>query len=338
MMNLLGFFKCGRGHSEEDLLFVLPGAGSEFYASDLKNFDLVCDKDGEEVAATLISIPNGVPRGEGKPINVECSEGSDMPQAFMINQVKFEIDEIEAVIRLFPRHRPPPQLLEDTLSKSFGIYLVSVGQVRCIIEARPHKEPDGELDWSNPQWYLIDMDKSGVVYDFVEVSRQRSESGKVGDKLTQIDTGVPPNNINAYRYLYRLENYIRKFVTSKLQEKYPDQGKNKKWWKALLPKNVRDDIEKQIKEVSKNPWFSSKGPDDPMSYTTFGQLREIIEKKEEAFKDSFSSKDMTILLGNLTMLEFLRNKVAHNRPLGSKEFKKLEQIAEATGGAIGKRG
>ncbi|AIQ53410.1 Swt1 family HEPN domain-containing protein [Paenibacillus sp. FSL R7-0331] len=120
-----------------------------------------------------------------------------------------------------------------------------------------------------------------------------------------------------YELFYCLEKSIREMISDILEIAY---GEN--WWEE---KNVILEVIKQ--EVSKN---MSRERDagitprsvDPIDYTTFGQLGEIIKSNWSIFGGVFNSVKAVEKV--LFSLNSLRNPIAHCSPLAEDEVLRLQ--------------
>lgn len=131
----------------------------------------------------------------------------------------------------------------------------------------------------------------------------------------------------AYTLLYFIENKIREFLWIKLAEYYMEKIKlTTNWWKSCFPKEVIIEIEKRHK------LFSNMRPGlktyFPLHFANFTDLQKIFEKEwDSIFKEKMPDK--RILFGHLAYLEYLRNSVAHNRPLAKEEIDELHKHVNA---------
>jgi len=119
-----------------------------------------------------------------------------------------------------------------------------------------------------------------------------------------------------YRLFYCLEKTIRSLVSDSIEQ---EEGAN--WWNS---KRVPDAIQKEVasriqREVDAGMSLRS---DEPLDYTTFGELGEIIKANWDVFGAVFSSqRAVQRVLSNLNML---RGPIAHCAMLAEDEVLRLE--------------
>jgi hypothetical protein len=118
-----------------------------------------------------------------------------------------------------------------------------------------------------------------------------------------------------YELFYCLENSIRELVDSQLVAKYGSA-----WWSQATPSSVRENVDKNVareREAGVTPRSS-----DPIDYTTFGELGEIIRTNWDVFGAIF--KNEKALSRVLAGLNLLRGPIAHCSPLAEDEEVRLE--------------
>lgn len=118
-----------------------------------------------------------------------------------------------------------------------------------------------------------------------------------------------------YEIFYCLEKSIRTLIRSKLEAAH-----GATWWTTKVPQNVRDNAEKNMqREVEAG---ISQRSEDPIDYTTFGELGEIVRANWPDFSDTFNSdKAFTKIMGNLNLL---RGPIAHCSPFAQDEVVRLK--------------
>ena len=123
---------------------------------------------------------------------------------------------------------------------------------------------------------------------------------------------VPKENIEIFCYLFRIETALRELIIDTL-----GAIDGPYWYKKRLPGDVLEKCRKGIEYERSTKW-SQLVPHHPIYYGDFADLRKIIERQDNwgnVFERVFSRKD--ILVSTLGELEFIRNKVAHNRKANS---------------------
>lgn len=117
-----------------------------------------------------------------------------------------------------------------------------------------------------------------------------------------------------YRVFYCLENSIRSLITEVLLEKHSVD-----WWSNTVPENVRNHVAAtQKKERESGIAVRSQ---EPIDYTTFGELGEIIKSNWADFTDIF--QDIKALEKVIATLNVLRGPIAHCKPLAEDEVVRL---------------
>lgn len=124
--------------------------------------------------------------------------------------------------------------------------------------------------------------------------------------------------LNAYRLLFYLENYMRKFIESKLIAIYKND-----WWDKGITLSIRKDvIEKRKKELEAG-WKVSE-TNSGIEFLDFTDLERVIRKNwQECFESCFH--DLDKINSRLTMLENIRNSIAHTRTLTDDSMNRLQQ-------------
>ena len=116
-----------------------------------------------------------------------------------------------------------------------------------------------------------------------------------------------------YELFYCLELSIRDVITARLVEQGPD------WWDRFVPQNVKENAAKnKMRETQSGVTPRS---DDPLSYTNFGELGEIIKANWNLFSDTF--KDIRAVETTLARLNTLRAPIAHCAMLAEDEVVRL---------------
>lgn len=118
-----------------------------------------------------------------------------------------------------------------------------------------------------------------------------------------------------YEIFYSLETAIRRLVADSLEAA---QGEG--WWDTQrVPSEIRSSAEKARKrEIDSGVTPRSE---DPLDFTTFGELGEIIKTNWDVFGALFSSvKAVERVMSNLNML---RGPIAHCSPLAEDEVVRL---------------
>jgi len=126
---------------------------------------------------------------------------------------------------------------------------------------------------------------------------------------------VPKENIEIYCYLYCIENALREFIIEKSAS-----IDGHKWYKIRLPDDVLKKYRKSVDAEYKAKW-TQLIPHHPMYYIDFADIKKIMDRQDnwrDVFESAFGKKE--ILMGTLSELEFIRNKIAHNRKATPKDL------------------
>jgi len=114
-----------------------------------------------------------------------------------------------------------------------------------------------------------------------------------------------------YAFYHTLENTVRRLVSTKLNDEY---GPN--WWETEVPTGVRDNVA-DMKSKEKDTVLSIRS-EDPLTYTNFGELIDIINYRWSDFSDSIRSKKA--MQQTLSQFNQLRNVIAHSCELSDDDI------------------
>lgn len=124
--------------------------------------------------------------------------------------------------------------------------------------------------------------------------------------------------LNAYRLLFHLENYMRKFIESQLIARYKNE-----WWDKGITRTMRESIDNKRKIELAAGWKVSK-TNSGMEYLDFADLEKVIRNNwKECFESYF--RDQGKVTHRLMMLENIRNSIAHTRTLTTDSMTRLQQ-------------
>lgn len=174
---------------------------------------------------------------------------------------------------------------------------------------------------------LVAMNRSMAVAALRSVERKTSRSFlQVGPEESDKDSTYYPQFDEAiraeaavmaehYELFYCLEKSIRGLVVEKLKAEVGAE-----WWTKAVPENVRQNAEKnRQRELDSAMTARSQ---DPIDYTTFGELGEIVRQNWPHFGDTFNSqKGFDRVMASLNLL---RGPIAHCCPLASDEVDRLQ--------------
>lgn len=166
---------------------------------------------------------------------------------------------------------------------------------------------------------LIEADLDRIERDFsVDLGRRRiSEPEGDTDYFPQFDEALrreAAEMAEHYEVFYALERSIRQVI----EETFEDHAGT--WWDDCVPEKIRAEVNKRIqKEIDSGITLRSNNPID---YTTFGELGEIIKSNWDRFGSIFNSpKAVEKVMANLNLL---RNPIAHSTPLAGDEVLRLQ--------------
>jgi len=168
---------------------------------------------------------------------------------------------------------------------------------------------------------LVEHDLDRVERDFtVDLKRGHSLSVEAdADYYPQIEGAIRAEAARMaphYEVFYSLERTIRGLVSDVLEE-----SDGESWWNGgRVPQQIKSDAEeRQKREVDTGVTPRSA---EPLDFTTFGELGEVIKRNWDLFGGMFSSvKAVERVMANLNTL---RGPVAHCSPLAEDEVLRLQ--------------
>ena len=116
-----------------------------------------------------------------------------------------------------------------------------------------------------------------------------------------------------YINYYCIENIIRKLINDVLEEKHDID-----WWDNLVPPDLKENVEAKIKK-EKDTTISRI--ENPLTYTSFGDLIKIFESNWIDFQDILRSKKS--MRETLLQLNKLRNVIAHSCELDDLDIQRF---------------
>ena len=118
-----------------------------------------------------------------------------------------------------------------------------------------------------------------------------------------------------YAIFYCLENSIRELISQRLEEAH---GTN--WWGEAVPEAVKNNAQKNVKKELASGVTPRSA--DPIDFTNFGELGEIIKANWDIFGDMF--RDVQAIQKILGTLNSLRAPIAHCKALAEDEEVRLD--------------
>lgn len=182
-----------------------------------------------------------------------------------------------------------------------------------------HTEDALKLFGMTSQMIELDLDRveGEIGYDLQRDHKRTVEPDR--DYYPQIETAFRTEAAAMaphYEVFYSLEKTIRRFVGDSLQAAEATD----EWWNtAHVPEKIKTDVaERKKREIDTGMTPRS---DDPLDFTTFGELGEIIKAHWDTFGAVFTSqKAVERVMG---MLNSLRGPIAHCSPLAEDEVVRL---------------
>jgi len=160
---------------------------------------------------------------------------------------------------------------------------------------------------------LIKLEDSGID---LEHKKTLLGEGVVDVELFELDILKSAKKMaDFYVLYYGIENTIRRLINGRLKEKYGAD-----WWDHHVPPTLQGEVEKRIQKERDS--VMSMRSDDPLTYTTLGELIEIFKHNWVDFSDTIRSQKALIRV--LSQLNQLRGIVAHSCELPEDEIERFE--------------
>lgn len=122
-----------------------------------------------------------------------------------------------------------------------------------------------------------------------------------------------------YVYYYAFENSIRSLISGRLEEKY---GIN--WWSLKAPPSVKNNVEDNQKKEKETAMAIRS--EDPLFYTNFGELIDIINYNWDDFADTIRSKKA--MESVISQFGKIRNVIAHSCELEDDDILRLKLLVK----------
>jgi hypothetical protein len=162
---------------------------------------------------------------------------------------------------------------------------------------------------------LVKLENSGV-----EIGHVSTISGQqvVDPELFEADIRQAARRMaDFYVLYYSLENSIRRLVSGRLAERHGAD-----WWEQKVPAGVKASVADKQKKEKDSPM--SIRSDDPLAYSNFGELIDILNANWTDFSDTLrSQKAMQQILGQFNLL---RNVIAHSAELNEDEITRFQLL------------
>lgn len=164
----------------------------------------------------------------------------------------------------------------------------------------------------------INLDAVEKKYD-IDLGRVSREEELEESYFPQFDESVRKEAADMsrhYEVFYCLEKTIRSLISDTISEA---EGAN--WWESgRVPPKLKNDVENRIQRETDSA--VTLRSDEPIDFTTFGELGELIKTNWNIFGSIFSSaRAVERVLANLNVL---RGPIAHCSKLAEDEIIRLE--------------
>lgn len=124
---------------------------------------------------------------------------------------------------------------------------------------------------------------------------------------------------NFYVLYYSFENTIRRLISERLTEKY-----GLGWWDLKVPGAIKDAVKKK-QDDERNTVMAIRS-EDPIYYTNFGELIDILNATWAEFSDTIrSQKAMQQILSQFNKI---RNIIAHSAELSEDDIIRIELLVK----------
>ena len=163
---------------------------------------------------------------------------------------------------------------------------------------------------------ILDLSHLGFSLDQLQNEKKRSE---ILQSFPEQLLKESKDMSTCYQVLYCFENDLRKIINDIMDESF---GEN--WWDKNVRQGIKDDVKKRQKAEKNSVYFARV--DDPLYFTTLGELKEIISDSYDVFTNHFRSQKFVEEL--LFQINRLRIVVGHNCMLEELDMTTLMQNIE----------
>jgi Swt1-like HEPN len=118
-----------------------------------------------------------------------------------------------------------------------------------------------------------------------------------------------------YTAIAAFENSVRAVVIKTLVDKFKEE-----WWEKGVSNGVRERAQKRMEDEQSAKWHSQRGQ-DPVNYTTFGDLKNMMQNNWEAFEDQIGN--LAWASGIFDVIERSRNVIMHSGMLEREDIERL---------------
>lgn len=167
------------------------------------------------------------------------------------------------------------------------------------------------------QFAELDLDRIEQKYN-IDLGRRKTNFKKDNTYYPQFDLEIRTEAKSMgkhYEIFYCLEKSIRDLITTTMATPVDED-----WWDKKVPQSVKDEVKKRIrKEIDSGVTLRSR---EPIDFTTFGELTEIIKSNWETFSSIF--KSVKAVEKVMSSLNTLRGPIAHCTFLAEDEQLRLQ--------------
>ncbi len=141
---------------------------------------------------------------------------------------------------------------------------------------------------------------------------------------------VPDTTIRAVEVLFWIENALRELIIDELS-----LVAGSRWYKQRIPGDILKKYREGVTYERSIKWVQLI-PHHPIYYVDFPDLRKIISRSDN-WSDSFQRifTNLDVFEGTLIEVEFIRNKVAHNRMVSAMDLQVLDGAHAKLAASIG---
>lgn len=118
-----------------------------------------------------------------------------------------------------------------------------------------------------------------------------------------------------YTGIAAFENSVRALIKNVLLDEFAEE-----WWKKGVSEKIRKRAESLMEEEKKVKWHTQRG-DEPLNYTTLGNLGNVINANWELFEPYIRSA--TWAANIFKVIERSRNVIMHSGTLGKEDIDRL---------------
>jgi Swt1-like HEPN len=184
-----------------------------------------------------------------------------------------------------------------------------------------HKENIVKLFGITNQFTEFDLDR--VEKEFkIDLGRKKQKTDKDNIYYPQFELEVrkeAKEMAKHYEIFYCLEKSIRDLISTTLE------ASGEPWWNDKVPQNVKEEVKKRIQR-EKDSGVTVRS-EEPIDFTTFGELGEIIKSNWVIFQTIFNS--IKAVENVMSQLNTLRGPIAHCSKLAEDEVLRLQITVRA---------